>query len=405
VIIMRRASVLTSILVAAGMLCPAVATAQESNFISPATASPQSGAGWSLTPSLSYAGSWDDNVLVRGTGDLPAEDFVNTINPRAGVVYNGRRGQLSASYDGAFQLYRELSTLNSYDQRGSLFAQQLLTRHVALFVRSSLAKVPTTELAAFVGVPFQRTGSRIIDGRGGVDMSFSKRTSMIVSYDVQWAAFDVDPATSVNLQGGHSQGASASLRHAIDARLTATADYNITHAVVDALDQGFDIQNWWAGAEYKLSEATHMYAAGGVSRLGVTELTEARIGPAWRAGLAGRLRTTTLTVEYVKSFVPAYGFGGTMQNEELSGRAQIPLARRLTATGGAAWRRNDPLTEGDLPLRSFWLEGAIGYFVTPTVRLEGFYSGTRQTINRPGGQADRNRLGFQISTARPMRIR
>jgi hypothetical protein len=381
------------------------AAAQGSNFFTPATADPQAGAGWSVTPSLSYAGAWDDNVLVTGVGDATAADFVNTVSPRATVNFNGRRGQISGTYDGAFLLYRELSTLNSYDQRGTLFAQRLLSPHVALFARSSLAKVPTTELAAFVGIPFLRTGSQIIDTHGGLDVSLTKRTSVVVSYDFEWVAFDDNPATSVNLQGGHSQGGSVSFRHAIDPRVTLTADYKLTHALIVALGQTFDIQNWWAGAEYKLSEGTRMFAAGGVSRLGVTEFSEARVGPALRGGLVRNFRTASAHVEYTRSFVPAYGFGGTMQNEELSAQVQVPLARRLVASSGVSWRRNDPLSEIDLPLRSFWLEGSVGYAATPMIRIEGFYSATHQNIDRPGGQSDRHRIGFQVVTAKPMRIR
>ena len=56
-------------------------------------------------------------------------------------------------------------------------------------------------------------------------------------------------------------------------------------------------------------------------------------------------------------------------------------------------------------LRSVWLEGTIGYAATPWVHLEVFYSGTQQTIDRPGGQIDRNRIGFQVITAKPVRIR
>ena len=49
--------------------------------------------------------------------------------------------------------------------------------------------------------------------------------------------------------------------------------------------------------------------------------------------------------------------------------------------------------------------GSIGYTVQPWVRLEGFYDGSRQTIDRPGGELNRNRFGFQVITSKPMRIR
>src|SRR5437868_4585365 len=106
---MSRASVLLAALLAAVVVGPATAAAQESNFVAPAAANPQAAAGWSLTPSLSYSGAWDDNVLVRGNGDATAADFVSFVDPRATLDFNGRRGQIAASYDGAFEFYRELS--------------------------------------------------------------------------------------------------------------------------------------------------------------------------------------------------------------------------------------------------------------------------------------------------------
>jgi hypothetical protein len=57
-----------------------------------------------------------------------------------------------------------------------------------------------------------------------------------------------------------------------------------------------------------------------------------------------------------------------------------------------------------LPLWSYWLEGTLGYAATPWVHLEAFYAGTRQTIDRPGGTLNRNRIGFQVTTAKPVRV-
>ncbi len=94
-----------------------------------------------------------------------------------------------------------------------------------------------------------------------------------------------------------------------------------------------------------------------------------------------------------------------MQNEEATARLRLPLARRVYTSTAVSWRRNDPLLDGELPLRSLWIEGTIGYAVTPWVHVEAFYGGTHQTIDRPGGVLDRNRIGFQVITAKPVRIR
>jgi hypothetical protein len=228
---------------------------------------------------------------------------------------------------------------------------------------------------------------------------------MIASYDFEYVDFDQSQPGAEGLRGGHSHGGSFNLRHILTDRLTLTADYGFQHALVGTIGQTFDVQNAWVGGEYKLSNLTRVFAAGGVSRLASTEVSTNRTGPAWRLGLIRQFRQAGVDLVYTRSFVPSYGFGGTMQNEEASARLRLPLARRVYTSTAVSWRRNDPLLESELPLRSLWIEGTIGYAVTPSVRVEAFYNGTHQTIDRPGGVLDRNRIGFQVITAKPVRIR
>jgi hypothetical protein len=211
---MHRRLALPIVLALAALLRPAVGTAQQSNLLTPAAASLQSSPGWTVTPSLSYGGSWDDNVLVRGEGDDTPADFLHHGEPaRLGSISTAGRGQVSANYDGAFTLYRDLDSLNSYDQRAWFYGRRLLSQHVALVVREQAASVPTTELADFVGVPFTRTGSKLNDLRVGVEAAFTKRTSMIANYNGQWVAFDQSQPEASSLRDGHSHGASLSVKH------------------------------------------------------------------------------------------------------------------------------------------------------------------------------------------------
>ena len=101
----------------------------------------------------------------------------------------------------------------------------------------------------------------------------------------------------------------------------------------------------------------------------------------------------------------SYGFGGTTQNEELAGHLQMPLSRRVYHQSSVAWRRNESIFIGQPSLRSLWVEASFGYAVHPSVRLEGFYAVAHQVIDRPGGVTNRNRIGVQVVTSRPMRIR
>jgi hypothetical protein len=397
---MNRARVFT--IVVLGAFLRSGPAAQESNFATSA-ADLQAAPGWTLTPGLAVGSSWDDNALVRSNGDRPPADVLSVVDPRGTLDFNGKRGQLSASYDGAFILYRDFNQLNSFDQHASFSGRRLTSKHVALFVRDSAAAVPTTELAQLVAVPFVRTGSRLEDLRAGIEADVTKYTSATISYNFQWVDFDRGAPGAGGLLGGHSHGGSVTLRHLLNARLAVTADYDLQHARLRD-GQTFDVENAWVGAEYRMSSLTRFFAAGGVSRLGVLQLSAARTGPAWRIGVNHDVRKAGVDVLYSRSFVPSYGFGGTMQNEELTGRLRMPLGRRIYASSALSRRRDDPLTAGELPLRSYWIEGSVGYAIAPQVRFEAFYSGTRQTIERPGGVLDRNRVGFQIITTRPVRI-
>ena len=401
---MNRRFTFPIVLALAALLWPAAAVAQQSNLLQPAAVNQLAPPGWSVTPSLAYGGSWDDNVLVRGEGDPTAADFLNVVNPRVALDFTGRRGQISTNYDGAFAIYRDLDSLNSYDQRFSFLGRRLLSPHVVLFVRNQAASVPTTELSEFIAVPFVRTGSRLDDLRSGVEVAFTKRTSMIASYHFQWIDFDLISPGANALRGGHSHGGNVSFKYLQTQQLAFTADYDLQRAIIGSLGEEFNVQNAWGGFEYKFSESTRTFAAAGFSRLGFTRFAGAQTGPAWRMGVSRQIRTGSAQVIYSNSYVPSYGFGGTTQNEELTARLNLPFRRRFYSNSALSWRSNAPLTIG-LPLRSTWFQTTLGYMATPRVGFEMFYTGTHQTIDRPGGQLERRRFGFQVITAKPVRIR
>jgi hypothetical protein len=361
-------------------------------------------AGWTFTPALVYGGAWDDNALLRGKSDATPADYTTTVNPRGELAFNGHRNAFSAAYSSTFTTYRELSPLNSLDQRGSISVRRRMTRRVTFFVRGSAASVPTTDLVQFVAVPFVRLGSRLADAHGGVEAVLTKRTSIVTSYDLQWVSFDRDPLLGLVLLGGHSQGATLSVRHALGGRTALIADYDLQRAIVVGGDR-FDVENAQGGIEVRPWESTRLFATAGFSRLDMSRLAAPRTGPSWRAGLTRRLRTSAVDVVYSRSFVPSFGFGGTTQNEQLTSSLIAPIGRRVYTRSSISWARNEPLTIGGLRLKSTWISANVGYALRPWIRFEGFYDGTHQSIDRPGGQLDRNRVGFQIVTAKPMRIR
>ena len=361
--------------------------------------------GWTVTPSLGYAGVWDDNALVRGEGEVLPGDLTNAVNPRLSVDFNSRRSQLSAFYDGSFVAYRELSSLNSFDQRFSGHARRLMTRRLAWFGQMSFSESPTTEALGIVGVPYLRVGSRLLDSRTGVEVTLSKQTTVGADYGFQWMAFEDDPLLGLTLFGGNNHSFTGSVRHALAERAALIGTYNLQLATV--VDGGrFAVQNAQGGVEFEPAADTRVFATAGFSYLSYSDLVVPRVGPAFRIGLSrGFLTTGAWDVSYSRAFVPSFGFAGTSENEELITRVLVPLGPRLYSRGSVAWRRNEPLVPGGLRLKSTWLEGGLGYAPAPWMRIEGFYDGARQEIDRPGGRLVRNRVGLQVVTAKPMRIR
>jgi hypothetical protein len=113
-----------------------------------------------------------------------------------------------------------------------------------------------------------------------------------------------------------------------------------------------------------------------------------------------------VTLSYSGSIVPSYGVGIATQNQDLSANVRVPLkGERLFLLGGAAWRRNDPLTNDPYTLRSFWMDTTVGYAIQRRLRIEGFLSSSRQASQGPGGRVGRTTAGVRLATDVPVRFR
>ena len=361
--------------------------------------------GWTVTPSLLANVTFDNNALTRSTGGETPADLVNVVNPRIAADFKGRRGEFEGSYDGAFRLYRSLDTLNSYDQQGSASGRRRVSPHVTLFSGYQMFTAPTTELLQLVGVPYVRTGSTSNTLNGGVDAALSKRLSLSASYNFQVVDFEQTDPFNPNLVGGHSHSARANLRRAMSARLSLTANYNLEIATVGAIADAFEIHTAEGGADYRISEHTRVYGSGGIARLAVNIAGAARTGPSLHAGVVHDFKAGSVDGGYSRSFVPSYGFGGTQENEELTGHVRVPVAQYGYAQSSVAWRRNEPLVLGGPKLGTIFVQASIGYLLAPWAAIEGFYDSHSQEIAGPGGEISRRRIGAQIITTKSMRIR
>jgi hypothetical protein len=361
--------------------------------------------GWSLTPAMGISQTWDDNVTLKGPGDNPVSDVINVVNPRAELNFNGPRGQLAARYDGSFLRYRSSTTLDSYEQQGSIAAKRRLSKNTALFFGGGASVAPTTQLLQLTAVPYVRAGARTEDAKVGVESVFSKRLSIVVAAHGQEVRFDDNAPFANLLLGGTSVGAGFGLRERLTESMTFTADYDGQRANIGERHDIFIIQNATIGVERQLTRTMRIAGGVGVARLDAPSFGFSKTGPSYRFGLSRDLRSSVIEVLFFRSFVPSWSFGGTTQNEEATVRLRVPLSRRLYMQSLVSWRNDDPLLEVTPPLRSTWIQGTVGYTARPWMRIEGYYLGTRQTVVTPDALLTHNQIGLQVIASKPVRLR
>jgi hypothetical protein len=394
--LIARSWLLRLIPLAAALLAATSAAAQPQDALRP---------GWTFTPALSLSGGWDDNVMLVGVDEPSVGDYVTALVPRGALTFQGRRLILTTGYQGSFTMHRELSDLNSLNQSGRASLNYRTTPRTSLVFDQSFASSRTTDTLDLVGVPFRRVGNRTAVTQGGIEARLTPRTRMKAGYAFRLVDFDDAAEQFITFAGGHEHHFSGSMDFRLAPRLTLGGFYDMRRVVVTQSLEVVPVQQSAATAEYRLAQPVTLTGSLGVSHLAAGLTHEARTGATWSAGITGKLRYVEISAHYQRSVVPSFGFGGTAHNEQLVGSVAGAFAgSRGYWQAGIAWRNTEPLIVGPPVTNSVWLSSVAGYTLTPWMRLEGYHHLTRQDTRRAGGLAQRNRIGFQIVTAKPMRL-
>jgi hypothetical protein len=210
------------------------------------------------------------------------------------------------------------------------------------------------------------------------------------------------------LHGGRSHSAAIAAHKALSSRLTLGGRYGVQRASVGPLNVtgDFDIQNAEGTVEFQLRPSVKMDGGFGISRVVLPDPADARTGPAGHISVRKVTEHAQFTLGAMRSFVPNYGFGGSIGNQQVIGTVRVPFARnRAYSATSVAWRKSQPVLVNELGLQSVWVLTTVGYSFQRWVALEGFYNGAFQASTVAGGHVDRNRIGVQIVTSRPMRLK
>jgi len=366
--------------------------------------------GWTITPSFGFAETYDDNISLFGvnTAENQNDDYIATYFPAVDLHYAGKHTRFGADYSGSFLSYQTFTLLNRWDQHLNINLKRQETARLSWFAHGNAAALPSTEAIELGGIPYRHTGAKTLDSRGGVEYVFSARDSLVTTLNYQRVAFDRPADVRVGLRGGDVAESLNVWRHKINSRLATGADYSFRRARVVGDPEPFNIHTAEGAIDYELSPSWSFSGGGGVVYTAPTLITPARTGPAWRLAFERHQGATTFHVGYLRSFIPSFGYGGTVQNEEAGIGFHTPLfnSRHWYTDNSLVYRDNEPLTNTvqQLPLRSLRTYSVIGWTPQGWVRVEGFYSRVQQTSLRVGGQIYRNRFGFQIVTSKPMRV-
>ena len=366
--------------------------------------------GWVFTPAIGFGETYDDNISLFGvsSGASTSDDVVQTWQPAADLHYAGRHTEFGLGYSGSFLNYQTFSALNRWSQHGRLLFKRQETARLKWSGHANVMAVPSTDFVDVGGVPFRRTGAVTSDGRGSVEYAFNGRDSIVVQGAFQTIHFQ-EPLTVDNiLHGGHIYEGSGGWRHRLTGRLALGTDYSFRRALVVGSGAPFDLHSIESGVSYEFSPLWTAESSAGIVYMAANEVAQSRLGPAWRFALERHREARTFRIEYLRSYMPSFGFGGSVRDEEVSLALHTPLfhSRHFYTEHRASYRDDEPLTPEfqQLPLRSLRTHSLIGWAPQNWVRIEAFYARTQQTNRLALGQLYRNRFGFQIVTSKPMRM-
>jgi hypothetical protein len=391
-------------LVAALVLTPDAALAQQ--LVPPPEPPPLVAPGWTITPSVGAASSWDDNVALTSPEQGELADQVTTALTSLASQYRGRRGEFLLEYRGRYDFYRRYTTFNAPDHRARLDFERRLGRRITGFARDSFSSSPTTD------VPFADAGLLILQRRttsandfsAGVDITPGSRSVITASYGNQWIDLVGDEQVQPLLRGGYAHRGEITMRRQLWPRLAVGGAYDLQHAIVSRGQESFQIQRAAALVDYAIAPTLTLSG-----RAGWAWQTAGPAGdqsaPSMSADLRYQAERTLWTIGYERTYLASFGFGGTVQNRALRASVDAPLSRRVGVTARVTARENDPLIAEGLALRGVSGEGFITFTLASWLHLETFVVTNRQDTQLAGGRITRTRAGVRLITLHPMRLR
>jgi hypothetical protein len=359
-----------------------------------------------FTPSVAVGVSFDDNPVLATRGNPSPDDVVGVVRPSGQLEFNQKHTHVGLGYYGTLMRYREFDQFDNYGQRAMFEFRHQPTRRLRLFGRNSFTDTPATDEIQVAGVPFFRTGTRHDEAEAGFAIRATRRLEITSAYHYQWVEFEQQPTSAERLlQGGSAHGVTVDARQQLSNHWRVGGSWEYRHSRLTDGVGAFDIQNVQGLVEWQATPTVVVEGGAGISYLTLPAPLGSETGPAGHVSVRKRTEYAYFTFNAMRSFVPAFAFGGSLRNQEISASVRVPFARRRAyVQGTTALRDSEPVLARELGVRAFWVDANVGYLLQRWLRVEAFYTGAFQDTDVAGGQVDRNRVGVQFITSRPVRF-
>jgi hypothetical protein len=366
--------------------------------------------GWTFVPSFGFSETYDDNVTLFGRTAVGTanDDLISVYTPQADLTFVSRRTRFNGGYSGSLLDYRTFSLFNRWDQHAQVSLRRTESQRITWGVQGTLSLTPSTDALEFDGIPFSHTGARAVNLRSTVEYRISQRDTLSTSLLRQQVTFDRPDELLPYLRGGESTESFTAYRRRVNARLGLGATYSLRGASAVGEPENLMFHVTRGAVDYQLSPFWTLNAGAGLDYVPATPITPAQSAPGYGAAIDWTSRSRRFHAGYQRMFLPSFGFGGAVQNQDVTVSFYSPLfnSRRFYTEHSFSLRDNRPLimAPGRLRLRTTRFSSTVGWSPQPWVRVEGFFSRAMQTTLIPGGDIDRNRVGFVIVTSRPVRM-
>jgi hypothetical protein len=348
--------------------------------------------------SLGLHGGYESNIEFF-VPDGPSDAW-GALRASLSHTKRSQRGHFSLSLDGAGTRYQDNRSFDRIDGSGSIAASRQLSERSTLSFTGGASYLPTELSRTLItaGLVLPRDSTLGITGGLGLDVRSGERGT--IGINLLYDRIDFESPDLLD-----TQSANATFR--LIRKLSTRSDLSFTYGFLRTYVEESRFDNHWAALgwtrQFHRRLSLSLASGAGYSR---EPLDTGGVAQSWHyygtAGLDGKIRRATVSIQFRRSINPAYGLGGNLLSSGALLSASIPIGRRalLSFSGVHTWSE-DPTSKTE----QFSSDDGTGSFTFQFLRDLGMTLayGYRRSDPAEGEvlESYRASIGFVYTFSRP----